>query len=332
MTRDGDGKQLLSIRDLTVEYGSSRIPTVAVRNVSLDVPQGNAVALVGESGSGKSTIARSVLRVIDPSVGEIVQGKIWLDTTELLGLNPRRMRAVLRNQIGYIPQDPHAALDPLFTIGRQIAEHLDGRTPRKDRQEAIAGLLESLGVQNARERLESYPHEFSGGMKQRVAIATALACNPELLVADEPTTALDVTTQLSILRLIDRLRQERNLSLLFITHDLAVARVLCQEVVVLYAGVVMEMGPIGVVMQRPLHPYTQALVNSMPSKPTEVEARERLPTIPAARSDSDESHGCPFAPRCELSEARCWVSMPDMRRIGGVDVACWAVDAVDSTP
>jgi oligopeptide/dipeptide ABC transporter ATP-binding protein len=291
------------------------------------VPAGTTVGLVGESGSGKSTVALSVMRLIKPPIGQIESGSIKLGGKELLALDRAGMRDVLRKEIGYIPQDPSAALDPLCTIGRHVDETLSESVPRGERRTAVATLLESLGVRNASGRLNSYPHEFSGGMKQRVAIATALARDPKLIIADEPTTALDVTTQLGILKLLDKLRRERGLSMLFVTHDLSVARLLCQEVVVMYAGRVVEMGPTEEVISRPRHPYTRALVAAIPH--ISAEPRSRLRAIPGQQPTAGYFPvGCPFAPRCSFADDKCRLHNPPLEPYRGVLAACWHVDRV----
>jgi oligopeptide/dipeptide ABC transporter ATP-binding protein len=315
---------LLQIRGLEVSYTHDYQSFPALRGIDLDVPDSTAVALVGESGSGKSTVALSIMRLIAPPTGRIEAGSVRLQGVELLDLSSGKMRQVLKRDIGYVPQDPTAALDPLCTVGKHIDETLSESVPSHQRRGAIADILESLGVTDARSRLGSYPHEFSGGMKQRVAIATALARNPKLIIADEPTTALDVTTQLGILRLIDGMRRERQLSLLFITHDLSVARVLCQQVVVLYAGRVVEHGPIARVMEHPRHPYTKALADAIPRR---AAARSRLRAIPGQPPlPSEVTIGCPFAPRCPIGDLHCTQVMPPLEVRDGVGVACWKPD------
>jgi oligopeptide/dipeptide ABC transporter ATP-binding protein len=316
---------MLEITDLKVAYLHSNMRSVAVRKLSFDVPTGTTVGLVGESGSGKSTVALSVMRLIKPPIGQIESGSIRLAGTDLLTLDKHRMRDVLHHDIGYIPQDPSAALDPLCTIGKHVDETLSDKVPRGERRAAVAKLLESLGVRNAAERLNSYPHEFSGGMKQRVAIATALAREPKLIIADEPTTALDVTTQLGILRLLDKLRQERGLSMLFVTHDLSVARMLCQQVVVMYAGRVVEKGPTEDVIARPRHPYTRALVSAIPAM--SATPRSRLRAIPGQQPAAGKTGpGCPFAPRCPLADDHCRQENPRLEAYNGVMAACWHVE------
>ncbi len=312
---------MLQIENLRVAYLHDNRRSVAVRDVSFDVPTGATVGLVGESGSGKTTVALSVMRLIRPPIGDIEAGSVRLDGVDLLKLSNKAMRTTLHGDIGYIPQDPTAALDPLCKIGRHVDETLSPKIPKAERRALIISLLESLGVRNAATRLGSYPHEFSGGMCQRVAIATALARGPKLVIADEPTTALDVTTQLSILRLLDAQRRERNLSMLFVTHDLAVAQMLCQYVVVMYAGEVVEKGPTAEVIQRPRHPYTRALVGAIP-QPTD-KSRARLRAIPGQPpAPAQDRVGCPFAPRCPLAADACKV-MPELKELDGVEVACW---------
>jgi oligopeptide/dipeptide ABC transporter ATP-binding protein len=312
---------MLQIENLRVAYLHDNGRSVAVRDVSFDVPTGVTVGLVGESGSGKTTVALSVMRLIRPPIGDIEAGSVRLDGVDLLTLSNKAMRTTLHNDIGYIPQDPTAALDPLCKIGRHVDETLSSKIPKAERRALIIALLESLGVRNAATRLGSYPHEFSGGMCQRVAIATALARGPKLVIADEPTTALDVTTQLSILKLLDAQRRERGLSMLFVTHDLAVAQMLCQHVVVMYAGEVVEKGPTEEVIRRPRHPYTRALVAAIP-QPTDT-PRARLRAIPGnPPAPVQDRSGCPFMPRCPLAESACNV-MPELKRLDAVEVACW---------
>lgn len=312
---------MLEVQNLQISYFRGDERLTAVRGIDLTIPTGRAVALVGESGSGKSTVALGVMRLLKPPIGTIDTGTVCLDGVDLLGLDEASMRRVLHNDIGYIPQDPTAALDPLCTIGRHVNETLSSAVSRPNRRGAVVKLLEGLGVVAADTRLGSYPHEFSGGMNQRVAIATALAREPKLIIADEPTTALDVTTQLAILRLIDRRRRERGMSLLFVTHDLSVARSLCQEVAVMYAGTIVEQGPIATVMERPSHPYTRALIEAIPRL---SEPRSRLRAIPGQPpSISDLSTGCRFAPRCAMATSKCLQESPPLERQDSISVACW---------
>ncbi|WP_208026151.1 ABC transporter ATP-binding protein [Amycolatopsis acidicola] len=311
---------MIRISDLHTDYQQAGNTLHATRGVRLTVPAGTAVAVVGESGSGKSTVAMSIMRMVRPPVGRIASGHITVDGTEVTVLDDKRMRAVLRHRIGYIPQDPSTALDPLYPIGTQIREVL----PEEDRargDDVLVELLESLGIENARARLGDYPHQFSGGMCQRVAIAVALARRPSVLIADEPTTALDVTTQLGILRLLDRLRAERGLAVLFITHNMRVARLLCQELVVMYGGTVVESGPMDRILERPRHPYTKALLGAgdWGARPG-----ERLAAIPGSPpSLRSMPAGCPFEPRCHRSVPGCGTGLPALAASGpSTRVAC----------
>ena len=312
---------MLDIRNLEVEYSHGGVATTAVRRATLHVAKGAALALIGESGSGKSTLALAVMRMIRPPAGRIAGGDISLDNVSITAAPRKEMRSMLRHRIGFIPQDPTTSLDPLFTIGSQVAEVLP-RTARGARKSEIGLLLETLGVAGATARLGSYPYEFSGGMRQRVAMAIALAREPDLLIADEPTTALDVTTQISLLRLLDKLRVDRQLTTLFITHDLRVARLLCQDVAVMYAGLIVESGPMTKVLRAPAHPYTKALLDL--SRTGRVPG-SRLAVIPGQPASLDESpQGCPFAPRCSRAEATCRTTLPDVATRGdGVRYQCW---------
>jgi oligopeptide/dipeptide ABC transporter ATP-binding protein len=311
---------MLTVKGLRTNYFSGSSEVAAVRGVDLSVPPGSALALVGESGSGKSTVALSVMRLIKPPIGRIVGGSAFLGARDLLAVSARDMRWVLRNEIGYIPQDPTTALDPLFTVRTQIAQSLSGKGSKAERISRIVNLLDRLGVADAENRLKSYPHEFSGGMRQRVAIAIALAKDPNLLIADEPTTALDVTTQLGILKILDELRRERDLSMIFVTHDLSVAKLICQEIAVMYGGVIVERGPIDQVMKSPQHPYTRALLDADPAN---AKPQSRLRAISGQPPPlSALPSGCAFAPRCPYVEPVCETAMPEMLSVGAVDVRC----------
>jgi peptide/nickel transport system ATP-binding protein len=310
---------VLEVEGLHTIYYAGHDSVPAVRGIDMKVDAGSATALVGESGSGKSTAALSIMRLINKPIGDVVGGVVRLGGRDLMKLRRGDMRNVLRHEIGYVPQDPTTALDPLFTVRTQIAEtHPGGSRQIVDRD--IISLLERLGVIDAAKRLKSYPHEFSGGMRQRVAIAVALAKEPRLLIADEPTTALDVTTQVAILRLLDELRRERDLALLFVTHDLAIARLVCQDLAVMYAGLVVESGPIETVMAAPRHPYTRALLDADSGH---AEPQSRLRAIPGQPPPlTDLPPGCPFAPRCPLAEARCTDAIPKVEHYGSVKVRC----------
>ena len=311
---------MLKVHDLRVDYYEGGRTASAIRGVSLTVAKGDAVALVGESGSGKSTLALSIMRMVRPPIGDIVGGEVWLGGQSVTAAGNVEMRDLLRYEIGFIPQDPTTALDPLFTVGSQVAEALRP-TKRGDVERTITDLLSSLGLDNAAGRLKSYPHEFSGGMRQRVAMAIALAKEPSLLIADEPTTALDVTTQLDILRMFDRLRTERELTTLFVTHDLRVARLLCQDVAVMYAGLIVEAGTMDAVTRRPAHPYTRALLDATDAG---GQPRTKLRVIPGQPPSLHElPTGCAFAARCPRADSHCRDVPPPVEDLNGVQVRCW---------
>jgi oligopeptide/dipeptide ABC transporter ATP-binding protein len=325
-----DVQDVLDVRGLETVYFQGHDAVPAVRGIDLSIGAGQATALVGESGSGKSTAALSVMRLINPPIGTVAAGSARLGGRDLFQLDAKAMRNVLLHDIGYIPQDPTTALDPLFTVRTQIGEAATGTANRREQDAAIVALLDRLGVKDAAARLKAYPHEFSGGMRQRVAIAIALAKDPQLLIADEPTTALDVTTQLGILRLLDELRRERDLAVLFVTHDLAVARLVCQHVAVMYAGLIVESGPIGTVLSTPRHPYTRALLDADPGLAEAPRTTLRaIPGQPPALTDLPP--GCPFAPRCPLAEEACTRAIPEATVYGGVSVRCIKADHAMTT-
>lgn len=311
---------MLEIKELSTSYfaGDGFVP--AARGVTITVPKGSATALVGESGSGKSTVALSVMRMIRPPIGDIVDGEIWVSGHNVTRMSEKEMRDILRSEIGLIPQDPTTALDPLYKIQSQLFEAMP-EVAKSDREDYAVELLESLGILDARKRLGDHPHQFSGGMRQRVAIAIALAKRPSVLIADEPTTALDVTTQIGILRLLDQLRQDGDMATLFITHDVRVARLVCQQIVVMYGGIVVESGPMGEVLDRPSHPYTRALLDS---SSLDVGPRQRLRAIPGSPpSLLAMPPGCPFAPRCVNATDQCREMPPVTTRADGASYACW---------
>jgi peptide/nickel transport system ATP-binding protein len=304
---------MLEVRDLEVRFG----PVRAVAGVSFELPDGPfGLGLVGESGSGKTTIGRAVLRLVPLAAGSIV-----LDGQDVACLSRRRLSAY-RRALQIVFQDPDGTLDPRMRVGSAIAEVLiTHRTVERGRvQSRVSELLEEVGLEPAHQR--RYPHEFSGGQRQRIAIARALAVEPRLLVLDEPTSALDVTVQARILRLIARLRDERRLAYLLISHNLAVIQQLCEQVAVLYLGRIVELGPTAELLRRPAHPYTQALRTAVPELDMALQKKRIvLPGIPA-----DPVHpppGCPFHPRCPLAADVCRVEEPRLRELSsGHTVAC----------
>ncbi|AUX27295.1 uncharacterized protein SOCEGT47_078790 [Sorangium cellulosum] len=309
---------LLQVRDLRVSFTADGRVSRVLDRVSFSVPRGRTVALVGESGSGKTVTALSILRLLPAPYASIDGGAIALEDRDLLALPEREMRAVRGGKIAMIFQEPMTSLNPVYTVGAQIAEAIRLHRPmsRGDARLYAVSLLRKVGFPEPEERASSYPHELSGGMRQRVMIAMALAPGPSLLIADEPTTALDMTTQAQILDLLDRLKAESSMSLLLIAHDLAVVSELADEIVVLYAGVVVEQGPAREVLAAPSHPYTRSLLRSVPApghRPHRVRGQRarRLPTIPGGPPDlRDLPPGCRFHDRCDAVFARCRAEAP----------------------
>jgi peptide/nickel transport system ATP-binding protein len=324
---------LLALRDLTVTYATEAGRVRAARAVSFDLAAGEALGLVGESGSGKSTIAGAILDLLGD--GATVEGQILFESVDLGGLDAKRRRKLLGSRIGAVFQDPFTALDPAMTIGRQIVEplveHL--RLHPRAAMERACELLADMGIDQPRRVAASYPHQLSGGMRQRALIAAAVACEPPFLVLDEPTTALDVTVEAQILSLLAELRRRKQVGLLFISHNLAVVRQLCDRVAVLYASQIVEQGAAAEVLRRPLHPYTKGLIASLPPlRPADRAAR--LPSIggwPAGLAEPPSS--CFFHPRCAFAEARCRAEPQALLEAGsGHSVRCWKFDATGNWP
>ncbi|MBA2756601.1 MAG: ABC transporter ATP-binding protein [Chloroflexi bacterium] len=309
------GSPLLEIRDLSVEFRTSAGPVRAVNGVDLEVRAGEMVGLVGESGSGKSVTSRAVMGLL-PRRTSTIRGTIRLDGNELVGLPEKSYRRIRGEQVAMIFQDPMTALDPLYSAGDQVAEALRFHfgLSRGIARGRVRDLFGQVGLGEPDKVIDAYPHQLSGGMRQRVMIAMALACEPKLLIADEPTTALDVTIQAQILELLRDLVQERGMALLLITHDLGVVRELCERAVVLYAGRVAETAPVGDLFVTPRHPYTAGLAASIPSI---TERRRRLPQIPGSPPDpAGLPDGCVFAPRCPVALDRCRIERPRLLPVG----------------
>jgi len=301
---------LLAVRDLTVSFRTLAGQVHAVNGLDLTIEPGEIVGLVGESGSGKSVTSRAIMGLL-PTRTTTVQGSIRLAGCELVGLSEAEYRRVRGEQVAMIFQDPLTALDPLYRAGEQVAEalrfHLGLSRAAADTR--VVELLDAVGLPDPAGTARRYPHELSGGMRQRVMIAMALACEPELLIADEPTTALDVTVQAQILDLLRGLVRERGMALLLITHDLGVVREMCERAVVLYAGRVAEEAPVGELLGRPFHPYTSGLAASIPSIATR---RPRLPQIPGTPPNPAAlPPGCAFAARCPAAVERCRTERPE---------------------
>jgi oligopeptide/dipeptide ABC transporter ATP-binding protein len=306
---------VLQIDDLSVEFATSRGPVAAVRDLSFSIGEGETVALVGESGSGKSTAAMAILRLIASPPGRIANGRILFEGTDLLGLSQSDLRKVRGDRIGMIFQDPMMALNPVYTVARQIGEVLElhrGITGRAAMDE-IVSLLRLVGVPAPETRAGQYPHNLSGGMRQRVMIAMALACKPKLLIADEPTTALDVTVQAQVMRLIEDLKSRLGMSVLLITHDLGVVSQSAHRVVVMYAGRKVEEGATREIFAKPRHPYTQGLLRAARrARANDGTLWEIRGTVPSPYAMPP---GCSFAPRCDLAQESCATAMPDLIRM-----------------
>ena len=314
---------LLSVRELRTEFHTDQGVARAVDGVSFDLPRGGTLALVGESGCGKSVTALSVLRLIPNPPGRIAAGEVRFDGRDLLALDEAEMRRIRGNDISMIFQEPMTSMNPVFRIGDQIGAVLRlhrGLAKAEARREAVA-LMDRVGIPAAASRVDDYPHQMSGGMLQRVMIAMALACGPRLLIADEPTTALDVTIQAQILDLLNRLRAETGMSVLLITHDLGVVAETAEQVVVMYAGRVVETAPVRALFAGPKHPYTRALFASLPA----MSRGGRLASIPGAVPAATHfPPGCRFHPRCPHAMPVCSQEEPPLLDTdAGHQAACW---------
>lgn len=301
--------RLLEVNDLTTEFTSYRGGLRAADGVSLRVERGETLALVGESGCGKSVTALSIMRLVRPP-GEIVGGEVLLDGEDLLAQSERTMRAVRGRRIAMVFQDPLSTLNPTFGVGSQVSEALrvHGIARGRAAWERSIELLEAMGIPAAEERLRSYPHELSGGMRQRVMIAIAVSCEPELLIADEPTTALDVTLQAQVMELLADLKERRGLAILLITHDLGVVAQFSDRAAVMYAGQVVEQGAVGRLLEDPLHPYTRGLLRCVPRLGRPDQPVRAIPgTVPDL---ANLPAGCRFAPRCPEATDRCREAVP----------------------
>lgn len=314
---------ILQIQNLKTYFFTRNGVVKAVDDVSMDLRKGECLCVVGESGCGKSATAMSILRLVDSPPGKIVGGQIFFHNHDLLADSDNNLRQIRGNKIAMIFQDPQTALNPVFTIGDQIEEQimLHLKLGRKAARERAILLMEQVGIPSAGERMKEYPHQFSGGMKQRVMIAAALSCNPEILIADEPTTALDTTIKVQILEIFRELRQKRNMSIIFITHDLGTVAEIADRIIVMYGGKIAERGSVFDIFDQPKHPYTLGLINCLPDIALR---RERLTPIPGSISSLiDPPEGCIFFPRCERRMPVCEKHDPNEVQISGEHfVAC----------
>ncbi|RUU91781.1 ABC transporter ATP-binding protein [Mesorhizobium sp. M7A.F.Ca.MR.176.00.0.0] len=316
---------VLQVSDLRIVFRTRGTTIHAVNGVSFELNPGELLGVVGESGSGKSVTMMSLMKLLPTPPAEIVSGRVRLGDRDLLSLNPSEMRNVRGGEVGFIFQDPMTSLNPVFTVGYQLMEPLRkhfGLSRSEARKRAIE-LLSRVGIPSPQDRIDDYPHQFSGGMRQRVMIAIALACDPKVLIADEPTTALDVTIQAQILDLMQKLRQEIGMSIIWITHDLGVVAGIADRVMVMYGGLVVECAAVNDLYANPSHPYTRALLETLPR--ANMSGQERLKSVggqPPHLTVFPTS--CPFAPRCPHAFDRCLSERPPLMPVSQAhDAACW---------
>ncbi len=317
---------LLEVRHLRVEFPSRRGTLLALDDISFSIAPGEVLGVVGESGAGKSLTGAAIIGLLDPP-GRIAGGEILLAGQRIDNLPYEQMRAIRGRRIGAIFQDPLTSLNPLYTIGRQLVETIRTHLPVSESQARARAvkLLQETGIPAAEQRIDQYPHQFSGGMRQRVVIALALAAEPKLIVADEPTTALDVSIQAQIISLLRRLCKDHGTAVMLVTHDMGVIAETCDRVAVMYAGRIVEVGPVADVIHRPSHPYTVGLMGSIPAMD---EDRERLLQIDGAMPRLNAiPNGCAFNPRCPQVFERCRSERPDLLEAGPTRAACWLVAA-----
>ena len=313
---------LLQVRNLRVEFNTRRGTLTAIDGVSLDIAQGEVLGVVGESGAGKSLTGMAIIGLLEPP-GRVAGGEILLEGERIDNLAPEAMRRIRGRRIGAIFQDPLTSLNPLYTVGRQIVETIQTHLPLSHdaaRKRAIE-LLAEVGIPAPERRIDHYPHQFSGGMRQRVVIALALCASPKLIIADEPTTALDVSIQAQIITLLKKLCRENGTAVMLVTHDMGVIAETADRVAVMYAGRIVEIGPVQDVIHDPQHPYTVGLMGSIPAVGQET---ERLPQIEGSMPRLNAiPAGCPFNPRCPRAFDRCRVERPQLAPAGKSRAACW---------
>lgn len=315
---------LLRVEDLTIKFKSHQGVVKAVDNLNFELAQGSTLGIVGESGSGKSVTSLTIMGLLQNANTEIT-GNIDFDGLDLLKLSPNEMRKIRGNSISMIFQEPMTSLNPLHTCGKQIMEPIlihQKEVSKKEAKKNAIELLRMVGIPSPEQRFREYPHQMSGGMRQRIMIAIALACNTKLLIADEPTTALDVTIQAQILDLMNSLKKKREMSIIMITHDLGVVKEMCEKVVVMYTGQIVEKSPTELVFADPLHPYTKGLLNAIPKISNKVERLEAIEgTVPDALNMPS---GCSFHPRCKYATEKCKSEVPTLFQLeDGREVKCF---------
>ena len=317
----------LLVKNLKVSFSTSKKELIAVRGISYQLNQGEILALVGESGCGKTVSALSILRLIQEPPGKIVSGEILFAGKDLLKLKKKELQDRRGKDIAMIFQDPMTSLNPVLTIGEQIIETLLRHTSlsRKKAREKSFRLLEQVEITSPKQKLDQYPHQLSGGMRQRAMIAMALSCSPRILIADEPTTALDVLIQAQILSLLKKIKNDTQMSILLITHDLGVVAEVAERVMVMYAGEIVESGSVNDLFRSPLHPYTIGLMESIPTLESTQQKLSKLKEISGTvPSLSQVPFGCPFHPRCSAAETRCKTDKPKLKKISQThSVSCW---------
>lgn len=322
MNHSKSSAPLLSVRDLCVEFPTRHGVLKALDRVSFDIAPGEILGVVGESGAGKSLTGAALIGLLEPP-GRVASGEIWFEGQRIDQLPADGMRRLRGRKIGAIFQDPLTSLNPLFTVGQQLVETIRAHLPLNEREarERAIDLLRQTGIPAPEARVDQYPHQLSGGMRQRVVIALALAAEPKLIVADEPTTALDVSIQAQIIALLKKVCKEQGAAVMLVTHDMGVIAETCDRVAVMYAGRIAEIGPVADVIHRPAHPYTVGLMGSIPAMD---EDRERLLQIDGAmpRLNAIPS-GCAFNPRCSRVADRCRIDRPELAAAGATQAACW---------
>ena len=322
---DKSGKTLLEVKDLHVSFFTPAGEVKAVGGITYSLNYGEVMGIVGESGSGKSVEAYSIMGLLQ-SPGKVIGGSITFEGEDVLAYTKEQMTAFRGSKVSMIFQNPMTCLNPVYTVGNQLIEALrahDKSISKETAAKRAMDMLELVGINNVAKRMKQYPHEFSGGMRQRVMIAMGLICHPQLLIADEPTTALDVTIQAQILELMKNLQKKTHMGIIFITHNLGVVAEICDKVSVMYAGRMVEQGPVDDIFYKPAHPYTMGLLRSMPR--VDAEEHERLIPIEGTPVDMlNPPEGCPFAPRCEHAMKICLKKMPPYVDVGdGHRSACW---------
>ena len=317
-------ENLIEVKKLVTLFSGKNGTVTAVDGVSFHIKKGETLGIVGESGCGKSVTSMSILRLIPPQSGKIASGEILFKGKDLTRLNQKEIRQIRGNEIAMIFQDSMTGLNPVMTIGKQLVETITAHS-KMDKKQAwkrAEEMLMKVGIPSPAQRLKEYPHQLSGGMRQRVMIAMALSCNASLFIADEPTTALDVTIQAQILELMRELKEKENKSIMLITHDMGVVAEMADEVMVMYAGKEMEYGDVKSIFKHPLHPYTQGLLKSIPR--LDQNSAERLFNIPGSVPDlSEMPKGCRFCTRCTQAQNKCHEQEPGLYDIGGQKVRCW---------